>query len=377
MFKKGQKGFDEFAWIILGAVGFVLAITIIFSASIAKPMVEPKNVEVTLLQESSHTFVLTISAEDGRSMSNVTLTPIGEFQGWVTFSKNHFDVKNITTVNVKIDVPNSATLKQYTGFIRVETQGGSSSTSVKINVTNDTSIKLQSRPIFIGEYDIKNLKGVKTVFSKDNVFVSSGLFTDNREILRAQLTEQDLNITTEGYIELYINQSNQNGNLIVELNGVELYNKNTVVGKVIVPFERSLVNTTNNLIIRSTGPFPLFFWQTSEYKITQTNFVVKYIDIKESKGTFELTNTELANFHHLALQGRITEYSAPLEDLLVRINNQLVFAERPPLAFFNQTLEKDILGNRILVGHNNTISFTFEKDAFLILKDAFIVVYFT
>lgn len=156
-----------------------------------------------------------------------------------------------------------------------------------------------------------------------------------------------------------------------------MYNKNTVAGRVIVPFDRSLINTTNVLTISSTGPFPLLFWQTSDYSIDQTNFAIKYIDVKESNATFQLTDAELSNFRYFVLQGRITEYSSPLQDLFIRINNQLVFAERPPIAFFNQTLNKDILGNRIVVGHNNTISFDFEQEASLVMKDGFVVVYYS
>ena len=90
-----------------------------------------------------------------------------------------------------------------------------------------------------------------------------------------------------------------------------------------------------------------------------------------------MTQSEIDNFHHFQLQGRVKEYSTPLEELIVKINNQLVFAERPPIVAFNKTITKDILGNRLVLNEQNTISFSFEKESFLSLDGVFIVVYFS
>ncbi len=92
---------------------------------------------------------------------------------------------------------------------------------------------------------------------------------------------------------------------------------------------------------------------------------------------FDLTQSEIQNFHHFQLQARVKEYSAPLEDLIVRINNQIVYAARPPLLLINQTIDDDILGNKLVLNNQNKISFSFEKEALLNLGDVFLVVYFS
>lgn len=378
MSQKGQqKVWDEFAWIIFAAVAFVLIITMIFTATTSSPVVEPKSVSLTLEKGTSHTFTITVRSEDGRKMSNVTLSASGEIKDWLTFDKNKFDVENSSSVRVKFQVPSTATLKTYTGGITAQTTGGSSSLSLSITVANVSVIPLESRPIFIGDVEVKYAKGSETLASKENIEVTKGAFSESKSAFSISFPAEKLSITTSAHLELFVVDTNKKGNLIVTFNGQELHNAVTDAGKLVLPLDKSLLNTTNIVSIRTTGPSFFQFWSKAFYKIEKANLVINFRDIAEREKTFELSQSEIDNFHHFQLQSIRHEYSTPLEELFVEINNQIVYAAKPPLVAFNQTLDKDILGNRLVLGNQNTISFSFEKEAFLKLGNVFLVVYFS
>lgn len=378
MSQKGQqKIFDEFAWIIFAAVGFVLVITMIFTATTSAPVVEPKSLSLTLEKGTSHTFAITVRSEDGKKISNVTLSSFGEVKDWITFDKNKFDVENSSSVRVKVQVPRTTTLRTYTGGIKAESTGGSSSLSLSITVANVSIIPLESRPIFLGDVEVKYTKGSETLASKENLEVTKGGFSESKEAFSISFPAEKFAITTSAHLELFVVDTNKRGNLIVEFNGQELYNKKTDIGKVVIPLDKSLLNTTNIVSIRTTGPSVFQFWSKAVYRIEKLNFVINFRDISERERTFELSQNEIQNFHHFQVQARVKEYSAPLEELFIKVNNQIVYAAKPPIVLFNQGIDKDILGNRLVLENQNKISFSFEKEASLNLDDVFLVVYFS
>lgn len=378
MSQKGQQRvWDEFAWIIFAAVGFVLVITMIFTATTSSPAVEPKSVSLTLEKGKIHTFPITIRSEDGGKMSNVTLSSFGEIKDWITFDKNRLDVENSTTVRIRVEVPRTASLRNYVGGIKAETTGGSSSVSLSITVSTVSLIPLESRPIFIGDVDVKYTRGSETLASKDNLEVRKGAFSESSEAFSISFPAEKLAVTTNARLELFIVDTNKRGSLIVTFNGREMHNGVTSTGKLVIPIDKSLLNTTNVVNIRTTGPSIFQFWSKAFYKIEKANFVIDFKDISERERTFELGQSESQNFHHFQLQGRVKEYSAPLEELFIRVNNQLVYAAKPPLVAFNQTLDRDVLGNKLVLENQNKISFSFEKEASISLTDVFLVVYFS
>lgn len=378
MSKKGQqKVWDEFAWIIFAAVGFVLVITMIFTATTSAPVVEPKSLSLTLERGTSHTFVILVRSEDGGKISNLTLSGFGEIKDWITFDKNKFDVENSSSVRVRVQVPSTATLRTYTGGIKAESRGGSSSVSLSITVANVSIIPLESRPIFIGDIAVKYARGSETLASKENLEVAKATFSESKAAFSVSFPVEKLVITTSAHLELVVTDTNKRGNLIVEFNGQELYNQKTDVGKIVIPLDKLVLNITNIVNIRTTGPSVFQFWSKAVYKIEKASLVINFQDISGQERTFELSQSEAQNFHHFQLQARVKEYSTPLEELIIRVNNQIVYATTPPLVAINQTIDRDILGNKLVLGNQNKISFSFEKKASLNLGDVFLVVYFS
>ena len=378
MSQKGQQRvWDEFAWIIFAAVGFVLVITMVFTATTSAPVVEPKSSSITLEKGTSHTFSVTVKSEDGKKMSNVTLSAFGEVKDWITFDRSKLDVENSTSVRIKIDVPRTATLRVHTGGIKAETSGGSSSMSLSITVANVSIIPLESRPIFLGDIDVRYAKGSETVASRENIAVSKGAFSESKEAFSVVIPADKLALTTSAHMEVFVVDANKRGNLIIEFNGQELHNAVTDLGKIVIPLDKSMLNTTNIVRIITTGPSIFQFWSKAFYDIEKLNLVTDFQDVSERERTFELSSNEVQNFRRFQLQTRIKEYSAPLEELLVKINNQIVYAAKPPLIVLNQTIDRDILGNKLVLDNQNKISFSFEKEATLSLDDVFLVVYFS
>lgn len=378
MSQKGQqKIWDEFAWIIFAAVGFVLVITMIFTVTTSAPVIEPKSISLTLAKGDSHTFTVTVRSEDGGKISNLTLSSFGEIGGWITFDRSKMDVENSTQIKVKIQVPSTAVLRDYAGGVKAESQGGSSSLALSITVSNVSLVPLESRPMFIGNVDIKYARGSETLASKGVSEVRKGAFSESSDTFSISFPAEKLAITTSAHLELFIVDTNKKGNLIVAFNGQELHNSLTDTGKLVISVDKSLLNTTNIVNIRTTGPSWMQFWSSAIYKIEKANFVIDFSDVSERERTFELSQSEAQNFHHFQLQGRVREYSAPLEELIIKVNNQIVYAAKPPLVAINQTLDKDILGNRIVLGSQNKLSFSFEKEASLSLSDIFLIVYFS
>lgn len=378
MSQKGQqKVFDEFAWIIFAAVGFVLVVTIIFTATTSAPVVEPKSLSFTLTKGGSHTFTITVKSEDGGKLSNVTLSGFGEVSDWISFDKNRFDIENSTTVRVKVKVPSTVGLRTYAGGIKVETRGGSSSLSLSVTVGNVSSIPLNSRPIFLGDVDVKYVKGSETLASKENLEVTKSGFSSSKDAFSITFPAEKLAITTSAHLELFVVDANGRGNLIVTFNGQEMYNKKTDAGRIVIPLDKSILNTTNIVSVSTTGPSVFQFWSKAVYKIEKVNLVINFQDISEREKTFDLGQNEVQSFDHFILQGRVKEYSAPLGELFIRINNQIVYAAQPPLVAINQIIGRDILGNNLALSSQNKVSFSFEKESSLSLSDMFIVVYFS
>lgn len=367
---------DEFAWIILGSVGFILIITIVFNTTISKPLIEPNTLQTSLARGVSYTFTATIRSAEGRPMANVTLTPSGEIKDWISFDSNNFNVDNSTTVRARIDVPSSASIRAYTGSIKVETAGGSSAMSLTINVVSSPVQRLDYRPIPLGDFDVRYNRSSDTLLSRGSLEVNKGLFVETKEAFSATLPDERAAITTDAYLKIVIVESNQNGNLVVEFNGAQVFNQKVGVGEVTIPITRDMLNTTNVIGVRTEGPPFWQFWSRAVYKIESLDFGINFIDILEQQKTFGLGRSEIDNFHHFQLQTRVGGYSTPVEDLSIKINGQTVYMDRPPLALINQTIDRDILGNKLFLSDQNTISFMFERMSSINLKDTTLLVYY-
>jgi hypothetical protein len=373
---KPKGAVDEFAFILLAGLLFIFILVFIWSGSSGPvPYIEPQSLQLTLGRGAAYSYYLTINGTSKGTLSNVTLTSTGEVGSWITFDKNNFDITDSEKVRITINVPRYATFKNYQGSIIVKSKGGEDTLSLNINVVDISNVPLNSRPIYLGDISVRYSIGSETIASKENVEISKGEFGSSSETIYISVPPEKLPIITNGYVELEIEKTNRGGNLIVTFNGQKVFDEVTGQGNVTIPIEKSLINTTNKIEIRTTSPW-WKFWSKTFYNIKSFNFVVRYVDILEREKTFDLDKTEILNFNHFQLLGTVKQYSS-LQELKIKINNQLVYSDIPPIVTINQTLEKDLFGNNLyLKTANNTISFSFDREAFYQLEDTFLYIYY-
>lgn len=369
---------DEFGWILIGALVFILIVTVVWLPSEEPtPVVDPSSVELNIVAGSATSFFITINGSKAGKMTNVTLTALDPICNWISFDRNKLEIEESEKVRVNVIIPKGTTPGTYIGKIKVSSPGGETSVSLKINVVSITEAKIKSRPIFLGDVNVKYSVGSESLATWKDLEIARSYFTDSDLAVNISIPVQKLQITTDGYINLTIEEAKNVENLIIVFNGYTLLNIKVGTGTLIVPIDSSMIANKNSLVVYTVSPPWYNFWSKSAYKIKEMNFFVNYQDIMERERLFDLNDEEIVNFKYFRLTGRVDDYSTPLEEMEIKINNQLVYSNRPPLAFLNETFEKDILGNMLYFRNkDNVISFSFEKNAYYNLEDAFLIVYY-
>lgn len=370
--KKGQARVDEFAFVLLAGVILIIILMIVWTTPTEPmPLVEPSSISLSIPRNLSKTFDLEIIG----TLTNVTLSSKGQIRDWITFSKNRFDVLNSTIVTVKVKIPRFTNLGTYTGDILVKSTGGEKSVPVSIEVTK---YELQEfhRSIPLGDFNVRYSVGSDVLDSKESFEVYKGYFSDSQKSLVGVLTDEKLAIVTDGYVQLIVEETNSEGNLIVLFNGQKVFNEKVGPGSYKIPIDKSKIGESNTITIKAGLP-GWKFWMNTVYKFRVATFVANYMGIFSKEVTFPLEFNEATNFDHFLLSYRVKNYSLPLPELIIRINNQMVFSDRPPLAFFNKELKNDVLGNPIFLNvGDNVISFLFESEAYYEITDAVLSVYY-
>ena len=369
---------DEFGWILIGALVFIVVISVAWLPSKEpSPIVDPKSLDLNIVAGSGTVFYVTINGSKEGKMTNVTLTTIDCAQNWVSFDKNKLEIEGSEKVMVSVIIPKGTTPGTYTGRIKVSSPGGETYISLKINVVGISEVKIKSRPILLGDINIKYSIGSENIAVGRDLEIFRGYFSKSEEAMNISIPTQKLDITTDGYINLTIEETENAENLVVVFNGYTLYNKKVGAGTLIVPIDGSLIGNKNSLLIYTVSPPWYEFWSKSVYKIKEFGFYINYQDIKERERLFDLKDEEIANFKYFRLTGRVGDYSQPLREMEIKINDQLVYSNTPPIVFLNETIEKDAFGNTLYFRNtDNTISFSFDRNSYYNLEDTFLIVYY-
>lgn len=327
-------------------------------------VVSPTSKTLTIAKGSASSFKVYING----TAKNVTLEGSGEIAGWVSFDKNNFDVTGPTDVTVVVNVPHSAQEKFYTGTVKFSYTGGENSVSLTINVSTVT-ISDVSRNMALGDFSLKYLVGSEPVYERQDFEVSTGYFSDNPASFAAVLTEEKHSIVTGGSIELIIDETNEAGNLIVELNGQEIFNRKFGIGELVIPLTKEQILKSNAVVIKAGSP-GWKFWMNSAYKIRSAKFNIEYKGVFFKDFSFVLDSAEVVNFKFGKIAFRIKDYDINrLPNMAIKVNDKEVFDDVPTLTYFSKTF-KDIPMN---IG-SNTISFSLDQDGFYDLEDAILTI---
>jgi hypothetical protein len=355
---KGQM-VDEFAVILIGGLVLIGILAMTWMSEV-KLTVVPDSRQLTIARGSSLSFPIYLNG----TAKNITLKSSGEIANWISFDRSNLDVYDKEQVNAMINVPPSASYGTHTGDIYVQAFGFEKRISVIVNVSKVT-VSGQSRSINLGDFTVAYTVGPETVRELGSLKVERGYFTDFPVSFAAILSEEKAAIVTGGYIQIVVDQTNSIGNLIVEVNGNETYNNRAGVGEVIIPLSKDQIKKSNSVVLRAGTPGWLF-WSSSVYNIGSVKFVAEYNGTVFKEINFDLDNLEVVNFQSGRLSFTVNKYDvSKLNDLTVKINNQVIFDGVPTLVYFTKTFGNEVSLN---IG-TNTISFSVEPDTFYELKD--------
>lgn len=367
---KSQVKMDEFALVLLAGVILIGMLMIIWTTPLEPlPTVDPLSVSLSMLNGTSSSFNLNIS---GR-ITNVTLSATGAISTWIKFGKNNFDVSEYVIVPVYISVPKTATAGTYKGNIIVRSTGGEKIVSVLVEVS--TMKKIASRSISLGDFTVSYTAGTRVLDSKEATFVSKGYFSEKVISLFGLVSDEELPTLTGASIQIIVSETNSLGNLIVIFNGQEVFNERVGIGEVLVPVNVNLIKKSNSIVIKAGNP-GFVFWANTVYKFSIVKFTISFKGAFSKEIQFALSESEISNFDHFQLSYRVKDYSVSLPKLTIKINQQTIFREKPDLTIFNRNFEKDMVGYALILSKNNTISFSFEEEAFYDIADVVLTVFY-
>jgi len=356
MQRKGQAKLDEFAFILLA--GVVLILILMFgwtTPTEAVAIVSPDSVSLSIGPGTSRGIVLNIT---GNPLTNVTLSSSGRISGWVKYSENNFNVYGSELVTVTFTVPSFTSMGTYSGKIVVNSLAGTKEIPIEIVVTNVTQ-QLSSKTVILGDFSI--IGPTKTLFYKEDLQIERGYFSEKFVSFSSTLEPEEFSNLIGVDLRLNIEETNGLGSLIVEVNGVEVFNKNVEVGQVTIPIDPSIIKESNSVKIRSGLP-GWMLWASSVYKIKSIKFVANLQGIYGKEFLFSLDPNEASNFYSMQVQFIVTKYSEALPELFIEVNGQPVYAQVPPKDMFNGILTSNLYGDTIIMLQgNNNIRFSFKQ----------------
>jgi hypothetical protein len=350
---------DEFAFVLLAGLVLIIILTVGWG-TMYQVAVTPTEKILTIARGSFASFTIHLNG----TATNVNLTSSGETADWITFDRNNFDISGSVDVHATVTVPYYAQLKHYNGRIDIDFPGGKKTVSVSVNVSTVTIAETTHRVFGPEDFTVSYSVGTETVSEKDSFTVEKGLLVDSYLRLSGTLTAEKLSIVTGGLIDITIDDTNSEGNLIVEFNGKEVFN-DKAEDRVSLDLDRSQIQRTNKIVIRTGSP-GWRFWTNSYYDIGSAEFKIDYEGISFKDFTFTTDSNDISNFNLGRLSFRVRSYDPnKLNDMIVKVNNYIIFKGVPTLAYFSRTFGAEVPLN----AGSNTISFSAEREAYYDLED--------
>jgi hypothetical protein len=240
------------------------------------------------------------------------------------------------------------------------------------NVSNVTGIIVTaeevSRFVSLGDFSISYILGSATLAEKNNVEAIKGYTVYYPVNLVAVVPEDRLSITTSGSIEIIVEDTNSAGNLIVEFNGEEVFNKKIYPQQISLPVEKEKIKSSNTITIKAGSP-GWKFWMNTVYKIKSIKFKINFHGTFFKNFQFVLEPEEVSKFKFGRVSFRVKNFTLPLNDMIIRINERIFFRGLPTTYF-----SKDFGSEIYLAPGINNITFSVEKDAFYELADTTLII---
>ncbi len=363
---------DEFSFVLAAAVLFIFILGFAWTTPTESPPYVPQQTfELTVSPGERTSFDFTITGTP--ELTAVNLSASGEIKNWITFNKNNFDFVESTTVTTTLDIPENTSEGLYTGRVYVVGRGGKDSFSVNVRVEGRER-EIASRAVSLGDFTVSYSEGTDIVDSDGDIKIYKSYFSSRELNLGGLIPSSRLSIVTGGNIHLIIEDTNSISDLIVELNGEEIYKRRVDIGEVFIPIEKDKIKGSNLITIRVGSPGAMF-WATSFYRIKLAEFNIDYKGAFAKTFNITLSKNEVDNFKQFNIFYRVTDYTYPLPLMMIKVNNQIVYWDTPPLVLFNKKLKEDMFGNPLYLQEGtNTITFMFEENAAYTVADAMLTI---
>lgn len=345
---------DEFALILIGCVILISLLTIFWTMPTEPmPYIEPSSVLLKIPAGRSKSFEIFIS---GRA-TNVTMSCEGKIKHWVSFSKNYFNVVEKDEVKVTVSVPYGTEEGIYLGDVIVRSAGGKFSIPVEVQVFEKEVEKIYTRTILLGNFSIEREKASEKVFVKKEFEIFNSLFSRQDLKFEFFIPTEEMEKLIRIKMKIFIEETNQLGNLIILLNEEKIFDRK-ISGEVEIIVEKEKLKENNNVSIFTSIPFQ--FWRASFYKIKEIEIEAFYEEVYSKTFYFSLEPYQAQNFLNLTISFVKTNPEV-IENLIIKINDQIIYWKKPPLIIFDYTFSKDILDKPIILFEENSITFELRE----------------
>ncbi|MEM5836545.1 MAG: hypothetical protein QXR09_02670 [Candidatus Aenigmatarchaeota archaeon] len=363
---KGQ--IDEFALILLAGLILIGILVVVWSSQASTQItVMPESKHLTIARGSSSSFYIFING----TAYNISLRSSGEIASWISFERSKLNVEKEDKVKVFVNVPLSASYGTHWGEIYVEALGFKKIIPISVDVSTQT--KENTIPISFGDFSVGYIIGEETIAERTNLNVEKSYFSEFPSSFAALIPEEKLPLISRGYLQIIVDQTNSLGNLRVEFNDNNIFDKKVGVGEVIVEIPKELIKKSNSVFLKTNTP-GFVFWSSSFYKIALVRFVVEYNGTIFREFNFSLEEFEVKNYKDgkISLFAKKYEMGLPQKQakLIIKINGKTVYEDVPPYYLVERLGEKIELNPGI-----NTISFSTEKGGSYLLEEVTLTIY--
>ncbi|MFH1623213.1 MAG: hypothetical protein ABIA12_01700 [Candidatus Aenigmatarchaeota archaeon] len=361
---------DEFAFVLLAGM-FLIGIFMFAwtTPEEGAPLVADTSFSLLMKPGETETFSFVVIGKT--KLTALNLTSGGEMASWIKFNKNNFDVADQATVTVTVRAPLNITNGLYLGRVTITGNGGRDTFSINVEISDQTGNKTSRKALNLGDFTVSYAKGTDTLVSKRDVQVSAGYLSSHHVTLTAVISDEMLDISTAASVDMVVGGTNGAGNLIVIFNDNELYNGAASEGQLSIPVSKSALKGSNLVTIKAAAP-GLAFWSSTTYDLQSAKLMLSYDGAAPQTFDFTMSADQVSNFKRFALFYSVKDDTvAPVPDLKIKINNQIVYWKVPPLAYMDTTFKEDMFGNELnLNDGDNTITFSFDKNAYYSVSDA-------
>jgi len=224
------------------------------------------------------------------------------------------------------------------------------------------------RYIRFGDFKVSYSSGSEVLETAKNIEITKGVFENNYYSMGVEI-EENMDFVTEGFIDIYISDTNSEGDLVVKVNDEIVSSQTVGNGKIDVSIPKTKLKEYNTIELSCLGT-GWKFWKKTVYKIDKMEVGINVYGKQQKVVNFEVYKNELDDFESAELDFEVDEYKGA-GDLVIEINDHTLFAGNP-IGKFPKSFDDYDVG---LSKGMNSITFSAEKGSEFEIEDAELIIY--